>query len=86
MSIVKVKTKGQVTLPARLREQVGLRVGDIMEATVKAGTITLTPQSIVDKRIAESIADYKAGRTHGPFNSAKEMIAFLDKQSRKAKK
>ena len=74
-------------MSARLREQTGLLcINDIMEATVKAGKITLTPQSIVDRRIAESIADYKAGRTYGPFNSAKEMIAFLDKQTRKAKK
>ena len=83
MSIVKLKTKGQVTLPAILRDQIGLQTGDILEANVVAGKITLTPQSIIDRRLAESLADFKAGRSHGPFQSADEMIAFLDKRTKK---
>ena len=63
MSIVIVKTKGQVTLPAGLRQQVGLNTGDILEAKVEQGKITLTPQTIIDKRLAESLAAFKAGRS-----------------------
>jgi AbrB family looped-hinge helix DNA binding protein len=69
MSIIKLKTKGQVTLPSQLREQVGLRTGDILEASVVAGKITLTPKSLVDTHLAEGLADIKAGRTVGPFST-----------------
>jgi AbrB family looped-hinge helix DNA binding protein len=44
MPMVKVKTKFKVTLPTKVREQIGLDVGDILEAKVERGKITLTPQ------------------------------------------
>jgi len=44
MPIVKVKTKGQVTLPTALREQAGLQVGDLLEITLERGKIMLTAQ------------------------------------------
>src|ERR1022692_4498516 len=31
----------------------------------------------IDARLAKSEADFKAGRTQGPFNTADEAIAFL---------
>lgn len=86
MSIIKLKTKGQVTLPSQIRQQVGLRTGDILEASVTAGKITLTPKSLVDKGIAEGLADIKAGRSFGPFASADEMIKDLQKRTRITKK
>lgn len=86
MSIVKVKTKGQVTLPARIREQVGLNTGDVLEAKVEAGKITLTPQSIIDKRIIQSLEDFKRGRSYGPFRTADDLIASLDDNLRKRAK
>jgi AbrB family looped-hinge helix DNA binding protein len=83
MSIVKVKTKGQVTLPAHMRQQVGLNTGDILEAKIEKGKIILTPKSIIDKRISESLADIKAGRIYGPFNTADEMIKSLNQRMKK---
>ena len=78
MSLVKVKTKGQVTLPTRLREQAGLNVGDLLEAKLeKNGKITLTPKSLIDRRIEEGLEDIRKGRTYGPFDTAEEMIASL---------
>ena len=53
MPIVKVKGKYQVTLPSSVRDQVGIAVGDILEATVENGRITLTPKSIVGREIAK---------------------------------
>ena len=35
MSIIKVKTKGQVTIPAALRTRLGVAVGDLLEAQVE---------------------------------------------------
>ncbi len=86
MSIVIVKTKGQVTLPAGLRQQVGLSTGDILEAKIEQGRITLTPQTIIDKRLAEGLADIKSGRVHGPFASADEMIGFLNARTKQKSK
>lgn len=48
---------GKVTLPAELRKLVGLRAGDLLEARIERGKITLTPKSVVDLRLAESLMD-----------------------------
>jgi predicted transcriptional regulator len=37
----------------------------------------------IDARLAEGLADIKAGRTFGPFDSADEMIAHMKKQVNK---
>lgn len=38
------------------------------------GRITLGRQSLVDREIAEGLADVKKGRTYGPYDSADEML------------
>jgi AbrB family looped-hinge helix DNA binding protein len=82
MSIVKVKTKGQVTIPTALRQQAGLNVGDFLEAKIERGNIVLKPQSLVDRHIAESIQEFKDGQSFGPFDTAEEMIASLKKNGK----
>jgi len=77
MSLVKVKAKYQVTLPNSLRQQVRVDVGDVLEAKVRKGRIILTPKSMVDRGIAESLEDFKRGRTYGPFDSAEGAIRSL---------
>jgi AbrB family looped-hinge helix DNA binding protein len=77
MSLVKVKTKGQVTIPTALRRRAGLSVGDLLEAKMERGKITLTPQSLVDRHIQEGLEDIRNGRTYGPFDSSDEMIKSL---------
>jgi len=89
MSLVKVKTKGQVTLPYSIRERAGLSVGDLLEAKLEKGKITLTPKSLIDRRIEEGLEDIRRGSTYGPFDSADEMIESLQrniKDRAKAKK
>lgn len=39
----KLSTKGQVVLPGHIRERLGLRPGDALEASVEGGRIVLTP-------------------------------------------
>jgi bifunctional DNA-binding transcriptional regulator/antitoxin component of YhaV-PrlF toxin-antitoxin module len=77
MSFVKVKAKCQVTLPNSLLQQVRVDVGDVLEAKVRKGRIILTPKSVVDRGIAESLEDFKRGRTYGPFDSAEGAIRSL---------
>lgn len=85
MSIVTVKNKYQVVIPQNIREQVGVAVGDFLEAKVEKGKITFTPKTLVDSRIAESMADYKAGRHFGPFDNHKDFVASLHKEMKKLK-
>jgi AbrB family looped-hinge helix DNA binding protein len=63
MPVVTVKNKYQVVLPQALREQVGVKVGDLLEAKVERGRITFTPKAPVDRGIAESLKDFKQGRS-----------------------
>ena len=61
MPFVTVKPKFQVTIPAKLRGDIGLHEGDIMEATIVGEGILLRPMDVVDRnaaadRIAASFA------------------------------
>jgi AbrB family looped-hinge helix DNA binding protein len=88
MSIIRVKTKGQVTIPASLRARLGVAEGDLLEARIEGHLITLTPKTLVDKRLAEGLADIRAGRIKGPFASADALVASLRRKnpSKRAKK
>jgi AbrB family looped-hinge helix DNA binding protein len=96
-SIVKMQRKGQVTIPTRLRVQVGLVDGDLVEAKAERGKIVLTPKLIVDReytpaqrrvidaRLAVSLEQAKRGETHGPFETHEEMITFLHREAKRAR-
>lgn len=77
MAIIRVKNKYQVTIPTRLREQAGLHIGDVLEAAIQKGKITLTPKTIIDRAVAEGLEDVKNGRVYGPFVSAAPLIRSL---------
>jgi AbrB family looped-hinge helix DNA binding protein len=49
MPYVKVKTKGQVTIPAEFRRDLNLKEGDPLEAVVERGGIVLKPKTVVDR-------------------------------------
>jgi AbrB family looped-hinge helix DNA binding protein len=84
--VVKVKTKYQVTLPTGVRQRVGLKVGDLLEAKVERGKITLTPQAPIAPGIAEGLDDIKKGRVHGPFHSADDLLRSLHREAAKLAK
>ncbi|HUI41666.1 MAG TPA: AbrB/MazE/SpoVT family DNA-binding domain-containing protein [Terriglobia bacterium] len=87
MDVVAVKTKFQIVIPQRIREQVGVDVGDLLEARVERGKITFTPKRLIDRHLAEGLDDLKHGRTHGPYSTADEAIAALESRARgRAKK
>ncbi len=74
MPYVKIKSKGQVTIPMKVRKQLNLQEGDTLEITVKDNHISLEPQEVISRRlidesIAEGLKDYKAGRVYGPYDS-----------------
>jgi AbrB family looped-hinge helix DNA binding protein len=84
MALVSVKNKYQVVIPRDVREAVGIEVGDLLEAKAEAGKITFTPKSLVDRGVAESLSDFAAGRSYGPFKTNQELIGSLHKESAKA--
>ena len=93
---VKVQRKGQITIPIRLRVQVGLDDGGLVEARAERGKIVLTPKPLarraaseeyttaqrraLDARLTESLEQVKNGETYGPFETHQEMTAFLHRK------
>ena len=52
MALVKVKDKYQVTIPAELREEINLEIGDLLEVVVESNKITLVPKRVIDRQAA----------------------------------
>jgi len=86
--LVTLRTNGQITLPAELRERVGARTGDVFVAEVEKDTVVLRPKRLVDpadawfwtpawqKAEREADADIKAGRVYRAKN-VEDLIASL---------
>jgi AbrB family looped-hinge helix DNA binding protein len=85
MALVKVRPKFQVTLPTEVRERAGVGVGDLLEAKVERGKITLIPKSVIDRRLAEGLEDIRAGRVYGPYATvAQAQAAFRARGAKSA--
>jgi AbrB family looped-hinge helix DNA binding protein len=76
MSLVKVRQRGQVTLPQDVRDKLRLEEGNLLEASVENHAIVLKPKVAVDRRTDEAIAEgrrnYREGRFIGPFDTVGE--------------
>lgn len=48
MDLVKVRPKGQVTVPEHIRRQARIGEGDFVEVSVEDGRIVLTPKAVID--------------------------------------
>lgn len=51
-------------------------------AAAKGGVITPTPQNVVDRGIAEGLADIRAGRVHGPYDTVDEAMVAMKMQTK----
>ena len=49
MSIVTVKNKYQVVIPQRVREQLRISRGDLLEVRAERGKLTYIPKTVVDR-------------------------------------
>ena len=57
MPIVKVMQHGQITIPKKIREALGIKEGDIAEAELEDDRIVITPKRLVkDKALEELFA------------------------------
>ncbi|MEO8098318.1 MAG: AbrB/MazE/SpoVT family DNA-binding domain-containing protein [Acidobacteriota bacterium] len=48
-STARIQHKGQVTIPTRLRTEVGLSKGDLVEFSLHKGKIVITPKVVIDR-------------------------------------
>jgi len=93
--LVQVRKKAQVTLPLSVRRALNIEEGDLLDVAVRDGEIVLRAKKLIDKDQAwfwtrrwqegerEAQADIDAGRLYH-FENAKEAIAFLNQEARKA--
>ena len=95
MPVVKVMERRQVVIPKKIFEELGLAIGDYLEAKIQNGKIVYVPKKLVDrdpwywseegqKAIRESLEDKEKGRVLGPFKTAKEAMAALSKYKKPA--
>lgn len=56
MPLVTVKRRHQVTIPARLRGELPVEEGDILEISVENGSFILTPKRVTDRDRRPAIA------------------------------
>lgn len=93
---VKTRARTPLVVPPSIRRRAGHKNGEDLEFRVSGGVITILPKlpvaddeytpaqrRAIDARLAEGLADIKAGRTHGPFDSADEMISHMKAELKK---
>mgnify|MGYP001606766640 FL=1 len=91
MLVIKVLRHGQITLPKELREVLGVKEGDILEAEMKENQMVLKPKILIDKipesefelseqgkkKIKEAFEDIKRG-TVKKFDNVEDLIKDLN--------
>jgi AbrB family looped-hinge helix DNA binding protein len=59
MPLVRIKYKGQMTIPAEIRDRLQLQQGDLLEATTDGRSVILTPKALVDREALTGRDDRK---------------------------
>jgi AbrB family looped-hinge helix DNA binding protein len=79
MALVTIKDKFQVTIPAKLRARIGVRVGDLMDATVHEDGILLRPKALVDRAaVAEELGRVLNQAPVAPEDQGRSEDAILE--------
>lgn len=88
MDLVKIRGKGQVTVPEHIRTEARVVAGDFVEVSVDNGRIILTPKAVVDadqawfwtpewqQRESEADQAHAAGRVEH-YDSDKDFLDSL---------
>ncbi len=87
--LIKVTRGGQVTIPAVLRREAGIEVGDYLEVRLEQDRLVLLPKQVIDKSQAyfwteawqeserEAEEDLRTGQVKR-FETLENLIADLD--------
>ena len=90
MSLVKIKHKAQITLPAQIRKVLGVEEGDYMDVKIERNRVILIPQTLIDKipsvtlsekgehMLNEALEEVKTGKAK-EFKNVDELIKDLHK-------
>ena len=87
---LKVGPKYQVTIPKDVREALGIKVGDLVEATIDPRGAIIRPVEMVPKKVDlkkqlhSSEAAVKEGRVLGPFKTASATMKAVKAYARRA--
>jgi AbrB family looped-hinge helix DNA binding protein len=76
-AVVKIGVSRQVAIPKKLHDQLGLAPGDYLQIELEKDRLILTPQALIEKRLAEGLEDIRQGRVHGPFKSVPALLRSL---------
>ena len=99
MALVRVGTKHQVVIPKAVFTKLGLAPGDYVEITAQKNQAVIKHKRVVDHfpatdeaigprtkaAIRQAFKEIKAGKGHGPFKNADELIADLHRRAGDAK-
>lgn len=91
--LIKVREKGQITLPLYMREKLSMKKGDLILAKIVNNTVVLIPQEAVDKDQAwfwqerwqileaEAESDIQMGRVK-TFSSVEDLYDEIEKNNK----
>jgi bifunctional DNA-binding transcriptional regulator/antitoxin component of YhaV-PrlF toxin-antitoxin module len=93
---VAVKNKPPVVVPSAALRRAGFKRGQELEVKSTNGVITIVPKAAegagqhtpaerraLNRGIHQSLKEYRQGKLAGPFETAKEFLADLHKESAK---
>lgn len=90
MSLVRVKSKAQITLPLEVRRKLGVSTGDYLKVEVRGGEVILKPQAVADRfptvrlsaegqrLVEEAEAEIREGRGQR-YSNVEELIEDLNR-------
>lgn len=97
-TLVQVRHKAQITLPQKMRQVLGIREGDYLEARVENKKVVLSPKIILDelptvelsprgeKMLKEALNDLEKGVNLRVYNNVDDLIESLHQQVAEVKK
>ena len=81
MPVIKVGEDNEVVILKDVLERLGAKPGDFVEARFeRVVDVSYTDEPLgaeASARLEEGLKDVDEGRTHGPFDSAKDLIKHL---------
>lgn len=90
-TIMKISPQGQIRIPKKLMEKLGVEESDYVEVVLEEGHIVLKPRKLIDpsqgwywtkewqKKEAEADGQIEKGKLSPKFKSASEGIKWLKK-------